>query len=328
MAIAAVTLSVTEATKSVAASAPFALREIVPVTVSPAAAASGTCLLSLSRYSVAIAEATLTNGTGSLDLSTPEAAAVFEGMPLSARILVDLTLWSSTDNRLVAKGRAYVLNNPAAATVSLTIGSAGELSMTLAATLAAGTPVMRDDAGKAAVCLAANAHRLIGVLRTGGTANAAARVVTAGIPVVSGWGLVAGSCYYLPTSGTALTRTAPDGYNVRPVGIALSATALAIIPHPTIQTVASGPHYLTWDAANRRMLAAAPAATSAGAADADRIPCLGADGRLSTTLLPDQTASAVAAVRAIFAETPLLDNPSYDDLIAAVNALITLLKGA
>lgn len=335
MSLASVTLTVTEATLALTASRPFALRELVPVTVSPASCASGASVLTLTRNGLPVAECDLTDGVGELDLSTAEAVDLFSGLPSGWRLAVRAELWSTDDDRLIASSNVKLVNVLESSRSSVRIAAAGELSMTLAAAMPAGTPVMRDDDGNAAACRASNAHRFIGVLRTGGEAAASARVVTAGLAAVTGWpvtgdtGLTPGLCYYLDHSADTLTATPPSGYNVRPVGIAIDAATLALLPSIPIQTAADGtPHYLAYEQAGRRLMAVSPVAASLGAASANAIPMLGASGLLDASMLPDQTAASVAAVRALFAAFAPLEDPAYDDLVSAINSLIAILKGA
>lgn len=326
MSTTAVTLTVDESRKRLSASAPLAARESVPVTVSPAAPAAGTCVLLITRFGSPLASAVLTDGAGTLDLSTDAVLALFAGQPSDRAVTVDADLWNDTDKRLLGKGRVTLHNTPASAD-SLRVAAAGELAMTLAAALPAGAPVMRDDAGQAAACRAANAKRLLGVLRTGGETGAAGRVVTAGAATVAGWGLTPGAWYYLSASSDALTPTAPEGYNVRPVGIALDADTLVLIPGTTVQQAAGAVHYLTWDGLNQRLLAAAPAAASAGAASAGAIPCLDAAGKLDISMIPPAaTANALAALRAQFAALEALESPSLDQIISQLNAVTAILK--
>lgn len=321
-----VTIRIDEARKRLRASGPLGLRETATLVVSPSAPAAGTCTLTLTRLGTVIAEATLTSGAGSIDLSTAEAVALFTGMPARARINLDAHLWSAAEDRLLAVGVIPLLNNPEAARSSLRMAAAGELTMTLAGALDAGKPVKRDAAGKAAGVQAGEGHLFLGVTADGGLAGATVRVVTSGIVAVADWGLTPGNRYYLAHGSVGLTATAPAGYNERPVGIALDAGTLALASHPVVQSLADSatPHTVAWDTATRRFLALEAARTSSGAADAGRIPCLGADGVLSSTLLPDY----LLQWHALFDDVADLSaDPTVNELVAKLAEILAILKG-
>jgi len=325
-----VTITVTEAAKTLSASGPLAVREEVPVLISPLAVAAGACTLSLERLGIQIAEATLTDGSGTLSLATAEAVALFESMPAGYRIRVGAFLWHADEDRLIASGFITLINNPASARAATRIAAAGEARLVLSEALLAGAPIMIAAAGEAAPCLAANAHRLLGILRDDGEAADTRTVITAGICPLPSLTLVDGAAYYLSrTAPAALTATPPDGYNVRPIGIAIGTAALAIIPHPVIQSLASGTHFITWDTATRRFIAVAPAAASTGAPDAHRIPVLDAAGLLDASLIPttDTTTAALTAHAALFASLSALDDPTINDIVTRLNAILAILKG-
>lgn len=324
-------VTVDEAAKTLTFGGPIGLRESATVAVTPATPVTGDTLLTITRLGTVLAEAELTDGAGTLDLATAEAIAVFAGLPARHVLTADAHLWHSHENRLLGTGVIRIINNPDAAGSALRVAAAGRLNMTLAAALDAGTAVKRDSSGNAAACAAADAHLLLGILAESGNPADSCPVVTAGIVTVAAWGLTPGACYYLSTGSTgALTATAPAGYNVRPVGIAIDAATLALIPQPTVQTLADStdPHTLAWDPTYRRLIAQAAAASSAGAASAGLIPCLGADGKLDTTMMPDMTAAALAAHAALFADIEALSDPTIGELVAAHNAILAALKGA
>lgn len=316
-----------DARKRLTASGFFGLRETVALTASPAAEVAGTCTLTLTFYGQAFAECELTDGAGSLDLSTAEAVAAFVGYPVIFRHAVDAELWNVTTATSVGKGRLYVENRSESVGASQRIAAAGELELTLSETLPAGTPVMLGDDGEAESCRAANAKRLLGILRSGAESGQKAKVVTAGIVSVPLWGLTAGVWYYLSTGADALTATAPEGYNVRPVGIAVDASTLALIPGTTVQHAAGTPHYLTWDPLNQRLLSVAPVAATAGAASAGAIPCLDSGGQLDPAMIPAASAAAaIAAHRAQFSALAPLEDPTGPDTVALINALLSILQ--
>lgn len=322
-----VILTVDDTAKTLTSSSPFTLRESVPVSVEAAALAAGTCVVTLTHLGSLLAEAELTDGTGVLDLSTDEAADLFAGLPVPYSLTCDIALWNDTEQRRLGSGRVSLHNAGASAGATLRVGGAGELRLELAANLDAGTPVMLDDNGCAAACLAANAHRYLGILRETGETGDTRPVVTAGLVTVSAWSLSAGSAYYLGRTEAVVTATPPAGYNVRPVGVAAATSTLALAGAPTVQTLADGtPHLLTWDPAGRRMVAVEPADTSAGVADADRVPRLAADGKLDATLMPDMTDDAIAAHRVQFAGLAPLNDPTGPETVALVNALLSILQ--
>lgn len=321
-----VTFTVDDARKTLTASSPLSVRALVTFVISPAATAAGEVTLSLTHAGVLIASATATDGTGVLDLSTSAAIALFAGLPAPYAFRVHAELWNETDTAPVAAGWVN-LRNSTAASSSVRVTSAGELTVTLAAALAAGTPVMLDDNGEAAACLSANAHRYLGLLRQGGEAGDTAALVTAGAVTLPGWGLTRGAAYYLAREAPAsVTSTAPDGYNVRLLGIAADTDTLALCDAPVIQTVASGPHFLTWSPSTRRLIAIVPATASEGAATAGQIPMTDSTGKLSATFLPDVTGAALAAHRVLFANLSPLSDPDGPETVALLNALLSILK--
>ena len=331
-ATASVTLTVTETAKTLTASAPLAVRESIPIAISPLALAAGACALTIiDKTDTTLAEATLTDGLGTLDLSTAEAVALFADLPAGYRTQVWAILWHTDEDRLLAKSLVTIINNPESARAATRIGAAGEVRLVLASNMTAGQPVMIDDDGKATPCLAANAHRFLGILRQAGSTSDTRPIVTAGIAALPSLTLVDGSTYYLArTAPAALTATPPEGYNVRPIGIAIGTAALAIIHHPIIQSLASGTHFLTWDTTTGRFLAVAPAAASLGAADADRIPCLDAAGLLDSSLIPT-TATSTAALTALataFAGLDALTDPPVTEMVTRLNAILSILKGS
>lgn len=326
---AALAVTLDQTAKSLVFAGPIGLREAATVTVTPATPVTGSCLLTVTRLGDVLAEATLTNGSGTIDLNTAEALAVFAGLPARHRLQADVHLWHSAEDRLLGTGTVRIVNNPAAAGSSLRLAAAGRLNMTLAAALDAGTPVKRDSSGNAAACAASDAHLLVGILTESGNPADSCPVVAAGLAVVAGWGLTPGACYYLAHGSAALTATAPAGYNVRPVGIAIDAATLALFPHPVVAALAdsAAPHTLAWSPASRAFTAQACAASSAGAADAGRVPCLDAAGKLDATLMPDMTAASVTAINTLVASHAALVDPSINQFIAAFNALLATLKG-
>lgn len=321
-----VTIRIDEARKRLRASGPLGLRETATLVVSPSAPAAGTCTLTLTRLGTVIAEATLTSGAGSIDLSTAEAVALFTGMPARARINLDAHLWSAAEDRLLAVGQMALLNNPEAARSTLRMAAAGELTMTLAGALDAGEPVKRDADGEAAGVQAGEGHLFLGITAAGGLAGASVRVVTAGIVAVADWGLSPGNCYYLSHGSVGLTATPPAGYNERPVGIALDANTLALVPQPVVQSLADSDdiHTLKWDTATRRFMAVAATATSAGVASAGLIPYLGADGKLSSTMLPEYLLQWHALFDGV-ADLPA--DPTVSELVAKLAEILAILKG-
>lgn len=322
----AITFTIDSA-RGLAASLPFSLRSLEPFVVSPAF--TGEATLSFTHNDVLIASADAINGSGTIDLSTTAAIDLFAGLPTPYDIPVFAELWDDDNDRPIASGYVTLANSNAPGRSTLRVGG-GELLVTLAATLPAGTPVMLDDSHEAAACLAANAHRFIGILRQGGDTGDTVHVVTAGLVQVTAWPtlttLAPGQAYYLSRTAGELVATAPDGYNVRLIGIAVDAATLVLSNSPVIQTLASGAHFLTWEPTTRRMLATAPAAASTGAPDADRIPCLDATGKLSATFLPDMTADSIAALQAKFSSLSALSDPTGPETVALVNALLSILK--
>lgn len=322
-----VTLTVDDARKTLTASSPLSVRALVPFTITPATTAAGSVTLSLTHGDVLLASATATDGTGVLDLSTTAALDLFAGLPAPHAFRVYAELWNETDTAPVASGWLTLRNTGAAGRSTVRVSASGELTVTLAAALTAGTPVMLDDAGEAAACLSANAHRYLGILREGGDPGDTAHLVTAGAVTVTGWALTPGAAYYLAREApAAITATAPDGYNVRPVGIAADAATLAIMDAAVIQTVASGPHFLTWSPSTRRLIAVVPAAASEGAATAGQIPMTDSSGLLSATFLPDVSGLAIAAHRAQFAALDPLSDPTGPETVTLLNALLSILK--
>lgn len=322
-------VTVDETAKTLTFAGPLGLRESATVTVTPATPVTGDTLLTVTRLGTVLAEAELTDGSGTIDLNTAEAIAVFAGLPARHTLTADAHLWHSGEDRLLGAGVVRIVNNPADAGSALRVAAAGRLNMTLAAALDAGTPVKRDSSGNAAACSASEAHLLLGILAESGNPGDSCPVVTAGIVTLPAGRLLPGACYYLSHGIAALTDTAPDGHNVRPVGIAIDSVNLALIPHPVVQTLADSadPHTIAWDPAARRFVAQAAAAESAGAASAGQIPCLDASGLLSATMMPDMTADALAAHAALFAAVGTLTDPTVNELVAAVNAIIAILKG-
>lgn len=312
--------------KSMRFSGPLAVRELVPISLSPAAMAAGESVLTVERHGVELAETTLTNGEGTLDLSTQEAVAMFASLPSRARLTCSVHLWHVAEDRLLASGTVMLVNNPEALRSTLRMAAAGELRMVLAEALDAGKPVKRDAAGKAAGVQAGEGHLYLGIVAESGLAGASVRVVTAGIAAVAGWGLAPGNRYYLAHGAVGLTTTAPAGYNELPVGIALDAATLVLANQPVVQSLADSDvvHTLKWDTATRRFLAVAAVATSAGAASAGLIPYLGVDGKISTTMLPDyllQWHNLFAGV------SDLPADPTVGEVIAKLSEILTTLKG-
>jgi hypothetical protein len=326
-------VTVDEAAKTLTFGGPLGLRESAAVAVTPATPVTGATLITITRLGTVLAEAELTDGAGTLDLNTAEAIAVFDGLPARHVLTADAHLWHSAEDRLLGTGVVRIVNNPASAGSALRVAAAGRLNMALATALDAGTAVKRDSSGNAAACAASDAHLLLGILAESGNPADSCPVVTAGIVTVADWGLTPGACYYLSTGTTgALTSAAPAGYNVRPVGIAIDAATLALIPQPTVQTIADSadPHTIAWDPTARRFVAQAAAAASSGAGDAGLIPCLGADGKLDSTLMPDMTDAAIAAHAALFADIDelTLNTSSIDKLTVKLNQILAILKGA
>lgn len=79
--------------------------------------------------------------------------------------------------------------------------------------------------------------RAVGVVTTAALITATATIATAGVAVVTGWGLTPGATYWLdPSTAGAITATAPTlvGHVVLPIGEALSATELKLLLSPLV----------------------------------------------------------------------------------------------
>lgn len=318
----ALILTIAAGSIRMSASTAVGVRGLIPVTVSPAPA--GASVLTITRLGSPAAQADLTDGSGTIDLSTPEAIAFFAGLPASSTLAFDASLWSSDLDRLVGQGRITVANSPDSGTASLRIAAAGELRMALAEAINAGTPVKRDASGKAAPVGDSEAHLFIGIARTGGDPDDEVAVVTAGLVAVTAWGLTPGLAYYLPhTAGDPLTSEAPAAHTVRLVGLAADASTLIIAPAPAVQqTLGTAPHYLTWDHASRLFLAVAPATSAVPYA----IPALDAQGLIPAACIPSQSAAAIAAHRLQFAALSPLSDPTGPETVALINAMLSILK--
>jgi len=324
------TLTVTPLTKTMTADGPIAATETVPVAISAAADAADATLSIYEKISDAspLAECTITSGAGSLDLSTNEILALFADKPPTWKTNVVADLWDNASNRLIARGFITLYNRTASSVTSLRIGAQGEISVTLSGTLAAGTPIYRNGSGLAAACTATLSADFLGILRTGGEINDVRRCVTAGAVSVPDWALEPGAWYFLPSSGASLTKNAPTTTVVRPVGIAIDASTLVLIPHANVvQATSTTTHYLTYSHATRRFTAVSPTVTTAGTDSAGLIPCLDADGKLAAGMIPSQQTDIRAALAAEFAALADLDDPSIGELIARVNQISTILKG-
>lgn len=318
----ALTLTLDAARKRMKFSGPLAAGSCEALTVVPATV-SGTVRL-LNGSGVELGSCTVTDGAGTFETNNPLLLAAFAGLHVSYVLGLDTEL-CDTDGYLLGRGRCAVLNHTDDTTTGTSAG--GVLAPLAGELIPAGAPVMLVE-GAARICTAGNASGFVGIAPAGAEIGAACKIEVPGRRVtIPGWGLTAGAAYYLPQSGGALTASLTGVTIVRMVGIATDASTLLLSESLTVQAGASGTgSYLVWDGSARRIVALAAAAAGGGAA-AGKIPALDASGVLDKSLLPSVTAEAVAAVRGIFADMNVLENPTDTELLAAVNQLITRLKG-
>jgi len=306
--------------KTLKALGSFGAGDSVSIELSPAII--GTQVVSLQRAGVELAQDEITDGAGILELSTDAIKAVFSGTPLHHSVTADIQAHDESGG-LLGSGKVVIKNTADAFSV-LRTANAGVLSGTLAETLAAGTPVKRSAAGLIEGCSAAYAADYLGILKTGGASGTAAKIVTAGIAVIPDWGLSAGATYYIARNASAITATVPEGYNVRPVGIAVDADTLVILNAPVVETAAGD--YLVFDVATRRFKTAAALDASAGAESAGAVVKLDAAGKIDASMVPDVSAAALAAVAAAFTGKIPLDDPDGDELLARLNEISEALR--
>lgn len=111
--------------------------------------------------------------------------------------------------------------------------------VTAAANIAARDIVYVSAAGTVNLARADNAttQRAFGIAPAAIASAGTGAILTVGIVTSTGWGLTAGSIYYLsPTVAGGITTTAPSsaGQYIVPVGIALSTTQLMFHPKASI----------------------------------------------------------------------------------------------
>ncbi len=300
---------------------PLACGSAETLTVTPAA--TGTVRL-LDAAGVELGSCAVADGSGTFAVTDRLMLDAFAGMaptyslPLTVQFL-------DADGYLLGRGRCWVLNRAAGEAAPDAAG--GALAPSAGEAIPAGAPVL-ISAGLARICTAGNASGFVGIAVAGADLGAACRIEVPGRRVtVPGWGLTPGAAYYLPQSGGALTASLTGVNIVRMVGIATDASTLLLIDSLTVQSGASGTaSYLVWDPSARRIVALSAAAAGGGAA-AGKIAALDASGVFDKSLLPSLTGEAVAAVRGLFADMAVLDNPTDAELLAAVNQLIERLKG-
>lgn len=77
---------------------------------------------------------------------------------------------------------------------------------------------------------------VVGIALDSGGIGDSPRIQVCGVVEIAGWGLTAGSRYFLSTTAGAITVTAPTavGESVVEIGVALSATELRLLPTPPI----------------------------------------------------------------------------------------------
>lgn len=293
----------------------------VAVVLSPAIL--GTQVVSLKLANTELAQDEITDGAGVLDLATSALMRLFAGTPLNHCVSVEISV-SDTAVGLLGSGRV-ILENTAEGFNVLRVAAAGQLTGILAEPLVAGTPFRRTQEGLVYGCKAETAADYLGILKTGGLAGASVKGVTAGIVQIPAWGLTAGAWYYIGRNSAGITTSAPDGYNVRRVGYAFDAVTLILTDGAVVDTGAGD--YLVYDAPARGFKSVAAVSVSAGASDAGKIVKLGAGGKLDTSVMPDMTQFAVAAVGEAFAgKSALSADPTGFEILAHVKMIFETLR--
>ena len=123
------------------------------------------------------------------------------------------------------------LDESTASTVAAGTGATSE--QTASGTVTAGAPVYSVGSGTVAHADAttfATAH-VIGVATVGGLTTETVTIAHAGTAVVTGWGLTAGSRYFLNTTAGTMTTTplTTVGESNVLIGVALSTTEMALL---------------------------------------------------------------------------------------------------
>ncbi|HRR34575.1 MAG TPA: hypothetical protein P5026_10780 [Kiritimatiellia bacterium] len=202
----------------------------------------------------------------------------------------------------------------------------GPIEVEAAVEIAAGCPVMLSG-GLAHPCTAGDHARFLGIAHRYADAGEMVRIVRWGTVAIPGWGLTAGTSYWLPQSGQSLVAAPPS--IALCVGLAQSAdTLLLSTGRLAVQSGASELlGYLVWDAANRR-LAVLQAAATGGETAANRIVAARADGTLDPAFIPAE--ASLGALGKAFAAVPLLPPPgaaTLDHVVATLNRTLEILKG-
>jgi len=320
MSIVSITLGWDATIKKLTVGGAFAKGESVPVVLSPAL--TGTQVVTVKRSGVELCQDEITDGAGTVDLSTVPVLSLFGGRPLNATTTADIQVFDNT-GRLLGSGVVTIYNTADVLSV-LRVAGAGMLSAPLASTMTALTPV-KLVAGEFTGCSAADAAQYLGLLREGAASGATASIVTAGVITVANGGLTPLAAYYLARNTPGLTVTPPAGYNVRLVGRAIDANTLVLFDAPVVADL-DAVHYLVYDEAAGIFRALAPVVVSAGAEAAGKLVALDADGLLDASVVPDVSGDAVTAIKALFAGLADLDDADGFEIEARLNLIVSTLR--
>lgn len=322
MSVPAITIRYESAYKTLTVEGSFGAGDsAVSVVLIPAI--TGTQVISLKLAGTDLAQDSITDGAGTIDLSTSSLATLFSGTPLNHSVSVDISV-SDSSAGLLGNG-SVVLENTADGFSVLRVAGAGQIAGVLAESLSAGTPFRRTAAGLFAGCTAEDAADYLGILKTGGDAGASADGITAGIVQIPDWGLAPGFAYYLTHGLTELTANAPSGYNVRLVGIAWDADTLLLLDTMTVETATGD--FLTYDVTSRRLRMVAAVEFGGDILDAGKMVKLDSRGKLQPSVIPDISGTALSAVRDVFEGVAELVNPTGAEKTDRINLLLTKLQG-
>jgi hypothetical protein len=359
----AVTVSITLASKKMTLSGRMSVRESVSVTLSPVAALPGDhadwklYLLTDDDAVVASCLEFSEAGVGVLDLATTELQDLFEDG--ARRLLFNVALWDSGNDNLIGRDFWYIYDNPAPADdVSLT--PAGSLPAGEA--FDAHVPVSVNGDGKLAITDRASNASVASIV--GLSASAAVEVDDPVTPINHGpvtdaaWAWTPGKVIYLDDDG-GLTETAPESGSVVRIGVAMSATVILVdIQHVVFVTGPAGEQGeqgeqgiqgvqgLKGEKGDKGLTGAAGAVWRYGtAAPGDDLGANGdlyldaesakvyqkADGEYSEIANLAVGTDVVSAyvlglISEAFASLSELEDPSFDDAVTALNAVIAKLK--
>lgn len=359
-----ITATVNLATKKVKFSGVVGLREVVDVQLVAASTFPGVYSdwsLELVKNGVAVAECTTFSaaGLGELDLSGAAMTALFADKGPTARIRFLFRLWDETADALIAQDWLYVVNNEAPAEEDTT--PMGEL--VAAEAIAAGQVVRINSDGKAAKSSNISyeyVRATVGVASLSAAVGELVPIVNRGPISNDAWNWTPGAAVFLSEDGN-LSHSAPAAWSECRVGVAQSANTIWLTMWPGANgqpgqrgtTGPTGPTGATGaTGAQGEQGAEGPAGDDGATWLSDSVDPgdeTGSDGdfylntasakvfkkaggawsQIATLAIETDVVAAYVLdlVAASFSSISTLTDPTVDDMVSAINATITKLKG-